>query len=317
MKLDLEAIKRANPLPSVAARAGLKLTKAGAELKACCPFHQDRSPSFYVFADGLRWHCFGCGATGDVLDFVQRYYGLSLKDAAERLYGEDLPLIDAPKLLPKKSSTLEYAQSVWNAAAAITGTPVERYLDRRRIGGMSADVIRYAMLKPPKDSGIEEACGAAKLPAMLALVVGYDGKPIGLQRTYLTPDGDKAASTDRKVKFSLGSIRGGAIRLGPILHDGLALTEGVEDALSLMAMGAASAWAAAGSCMLDGMILPDAVRSVVIGGDADEAGRIAAEKAATAFYQGGREVRIIYPTEGFKDFNDELASAACNHERAV
>lgn len=304
-RVDTAAVRRDWPVARVVG-ATIELEPNRNELRGCCPFHQDRSPSFYVFADGLRWHCFGCGATGDVLDFVQRFYGLGLRDAAARLYGEDLPMVDAPKLPAKQSGTLEYARTIWIEAAPIAGTPAEQYLHRRRIGEFAPDVLRYSVLKPPKDSGVEQANGCAKLPVMLALVVDYDGNPMGLQRTYLTPDGEKAASADRKVKFSLGSIRGGAIRLGPVLSDGLALTEGIEDALSLMAMGATSAWAAAGSAMLDGMVLPDTVRSVVIGGDADEAGRIAAEKAASAFYQGGREVRIIYPSDGFKDFNDEL-----------
>lgn len=101
---------------------------------------------------------------------------------------------------------------------------------------------------------------------MVALVTGPDGEPAGIQRTFRTDDGRKAASADGKVKFSLGLVRSRAIRLGPVLQDGLALTEWAEDSLSLIQMGAASAWATAGAGLLAGLQLPSDVRSVVIGG---------------------------------------------------
>ncbi|MBD3747670.1 MAG: virulence-associated protein E, partial [Sphingopyxis terrae] len=46
----------------------VKLIRAGNELKGCCPFHADRSPSFTIFAGGERFHCFGCGAHGNAID---------------------------------------------------------------------------------------------------------------------------------------------------------------------------------------------------------------------------------------------------------
>lgn len=70
-RLDLDAIRREYPLPAIAGKL-VALRQAGAEFKACCPFHADRSPSFTIFSGGQRFHCFGCGAAGDVLDFVQR-----------------------------------------------------------------------------------------------------------------------------------------------------------------------------------------------------------------------------------------------------
>ena len=58
---------------------GLKIGRGG---MACCPFHNDKHPSMKVDA---RFHCFGCGADGDVIDFVSQYFGLSLKDAAIKI----------------------------------------------------------------------------------------------------------------------------------------------------------------------------------------------------------------------------------------
>jgi hypothetical protein len=247
---------------------------------------------------------------------IQRLYGGDLRAAAERLYGGDLPTVEAPVVRPKRSGSTDYARRLWTSAVPIEGTPAELYLRRRFIGLILPETLRFARIPAPKESGLSDATGTGNLPVMLALVQAYDGSPIGVQRTYLTEDGGKASATDGKVKYSLGTIRGGAVRLGPVERTDLVLCEGIEDALSLMEMGAPSAWAAAGSSMLDGMVLPEGVRSVVIAGDADEAGRIAAERAAASFHKGGREVRLIYPAAGFKDFNEELAASA-QQERAA
>lgn len=63
----------------------VKLTRAGREFKACCPFHHEKSPSFYVNDDKQFFHCFGCGAHGDVIGFVMRNDNLSFIEAIETL----------------------------------------------------------------------------------------------------------------------------------------------------------------------------------------------------------------------------------------
>ena len=66
-RIDFEAIKREHPLVDIVA-ASVKLHRAGSELAGCCPFHDDRSPSFRIYANGTRWICHaGCGS-GDVLE---------------------------------------------------------------------------------------------------------------------------------------------------------------------------------------------------------------------------------------------------------
>lgn len=61
------------------------LTKAGREFKACCPFHEEDIPSFYVVPTKAFWHCFGCGRQGDVVDFVSLREGVSEVQAAQKL----------------------------------------------------------------------------------------------------------------------------------------------------------------------------------------------------------------------------------------
>lgn len=63
----------------------IKLTRAGREFKACCPFHSEKSPSFYINDDKQFFHCFGCGAHGDVLGFVMRHDNLSFIEGVEML----------------------------------------------------------------------------------------------------------------------------------------------------------------------------------------------------------------------------------------
>lgn len=92
MKFDFDQIRRDNPLPDVASQSGVSLEKSGNEFTACCPFHGENTPSFSIYPKGGIWkfHCFGCGIHGDVIDFVRERYGYDNNgDAARFLTGED------------------------------------------------------------------------------------------------------------------------------------------------------------------------------------------------------------------------------------
>lgn len=67
----------------------VQLKRDSNEWKGLCPFHQERSASFYVIPDKSFFHCFGCGAHGDVIDFVRRHDGLSFVEACEKLGHRD------------------------------------------------------------------------------------------------------------------------------------------------------------------------------------------------------------------------------------
>ena len=63
----------------------IKLEKAGTNLKARCPFHNEKTPSFFVSADRGTYYCFGCGASGDIFTFVEEFEGLDFKGALQML----------------------------------------------------------------------------------------------------------------------------------------------------------------------------------------------------------------------------------------
>ena len=303
-RLDLETIRRDNPLPIVAGNV-VALRKVGNEWLGCCPFHADRSPSFTIFDNGQRFHCFGCNASGDVLDFMQRAYQVNLPEAASLLANADLPETDrgncgpSPEAAPRQDNC-KVARAIWQRALPAAGTLGEAYLRFRGIHPLYPPDIRFLALP----------CGnLGPLPCLVLGVRDVAGEVTGLQRIFLAHDGQGKADIETP-KRSLGRVKGGAIRLGDLDGSGtVTVCEGPEDGLSLLEMTGGPVWVAAGASFLPAMQFPPEVRSIVIGADNDPAGRAAAEKAALAFAARGLSVRIIRPVSWAKDFNDELTGA--------
>lgn len=118
----------------------ITLKKAGALLVACCPFHDDKSPSFKVNVHTNSCHCFGCGAGGDAVDFIELHLGVSTYEALKVV--ASLTGQAPPKSLPKNDRTIAKSDAVlavWNACPvasessglgsklAARGWPVRRY----------------------------------------------------------------------------------------------------------------------------------------------------------------------------------------------
>src|SRR5277367_5172053 len=93
----LEEIRNRLPLSGVVGKR-LRLTRAGREYKACCPFHNEKTPSFYVNDDKQFFHCFGCGAHGDIIGFVMRHDRQSFPEAIEQLAA--LAGMEVPRATP-------------------------------------------------------------------------------------------------------------------------------------------------------------------------------------------------------------------------
>lgn len=84
-----ETVKQTVTTRQAAERYGLSVNQSG---MTRCPFHEDHNPSMKV---DDRFYCFGCGASGDVIDFTARLFGISLKDATEKL-AEDFGINSRP-----------------------------------------------------------------------------------------------------------------------------------------------------------------------------------------------------------------------------
>jgi DNA primase len=78
-----EVVARSDIVEVISARVPLK--KGGREYKACCPFHNEKSPSFWVSPDKQFYHCFGCGAHGTVLKFLMEHDRMAFPEAVEEL----------------------------------------------------------------------------------------------------------------------------------------------------------------------------------------------------------------------------------------
>ena len=81
----LDELRARTPLAALVGRR-VKLARSGRNWKGCCPFHNEKTPSFYVYEDG--YHCFGCGAHGDAVSFAMQTQGLSFPDAVAQLAAE-------------------------------------------------------------------------------------------------------------------------------------------------------------------------------------------------------------------------------------
>jgi len=296
-RIDFDAA-RSVALSSVIG-SSVALKRFGREYRGLCPFHGEKTPSFYVNDEKGFYHCFGCGAHGDAIDFIVETAGGSIREAAEMIAGAAYPIIQRPavQLEPEPDRSAE-AEAIWTNAVTADGTVAAAYLANRALHGPVPTSLRYARLRYGTSGPLH--------PVMVALIVNRFGDPQGVQRTYLTDKGRKLDVA--KPKLSLGRVCGGSIRMAPAT-DEVALTEGAEDALSLQRMSGVPTWAAAGAGMMPSVSLPDSIHSVIIGADADEAGERSAQAAGNVFAEQGRWARIIRPKSGHKDFNAELMAA--------
>ena len=92
----LDELRTRTPIAAVIGRR-VKLARSGKQWKGCCPFHGEKTPSFYVYDDG--YHCFGCGAHGDVISFVMQSQGLAFMEAIGQLAAE--AGLEVPKSTPE------------------------------------------------------------------------------------------------------------------------------------------------------------------------------------------------------------------------
>ena len=162
----------------------IKLERAGANLKANCPFHNEKTPSFFVSPDRGSYYCFGCGAKGDIFTFVEEFEGLDFKGALKLLAGKAGVVLE--QFNKEEESEKDRLYRAMEESAKffsqnlLKNVKVQEYLKSRgltdesitdfRIGFARDDwreLFNYLRLKNFSDKEIELA-GLAKKPASSA-----------------------------------------------------------------------------------------------------------------------------------------------------
>jgi hypothetical protein len=309
---DLAELRARISLPALIGRR-VKLMRSGKLWTACCPFHGEKTPSFYVYDD--HYHCFGCGAHGDAIDFVSKTQGVTFKEAVALLSSEagmsiTPAMVNADAVLPEKASPapapsehLEFARSVFMEAKPAAGTLAEIYLRSRGCGLPRGGAIRFHPACPRERE---------RLPAMLAAMTDPVANVfVGIHRTFLRPDGLGKIEYG-KTKMMLGGA--GVIRLAPDdeITLGLGICEGIETGLALMQRaGWGAIWACGSAGGIGKFPVLAGIEALTIFPDRDDSGTSLknANQCAERWQSAGREVRIIWPPAG-ADWDDALGGEA-------
>ena len=337
---------RARTLLSSVIQPSVKLLKAGREWKACCPFHNEKTPSFTVNDDKGFYHCFGCGAHGDAIRFLTDARGLPFMDAVKELAAKAGMEVPAPD--PRARAAAERTSSLTDVMASvqawfaeqlqgIEGAEARDYLKRREID--HATIARFGLgFAPP---------GRNKLKSALA-ALGEDR----LVETGMLIRSDDGETYDRfrgRLMFPIRDARGRVIAFGgrilgpgepkylnspdtPIFDKGrtlynldlagpasraagrLVVVEGYMDAIALDRAGLSEVVAPNGTAVTEAQLerMWRLDPSPILCFDGDSAGRKAAIRAALRalpFIAPERTLRFVELPAG-QDPDDVVRSAA-------
>jgi len=272
-RVDLEALKHAQPIQEVVARYGIELRRQGRSAVGRCPFHPDGGrPNLYIWADTRSWWCFRCNVGGDVIRFVELAESLSFREAIERLSGASLgklaaritPLAatsvavpagfenrDPDELAALQAATSMYHHRLLTDPAALAYV-AQRGLDRvavqnYRIGYAAGDELmpylrwRRLPLGPALRVGLLNHAGREFLAGRIVVPELRDGHPVWLVGRILeqvqVPQADENAA-ELPPKYL--ALRGSKPLLGWEQACGSATViavEGVFDLLTLRTWG--------------------------------------------------------------------------------
>lgn len=315
--------------------AYVRLTPAGKNYKALCPFHQEKTPSFFVSPDKGLWHCFGCGAGGDVIDFVQRIENLTFTEAVAKLARQlGIRWYPSPatrreewvreRLLQLNHWAMEFYERILWASEA--GEKARQYLFQRQISTATAKMFRLGcapfawdiLAKTAQESGyqVNELLQAGLVKRthegsgmidrfrdrLIFPIFNPQGEPIGFAGRILGDGEPKYLNTPetplfqkRKVIYALNLARNAIRERGEII-----LVEGYMDAISLHQAGFTNTVATMGTALNSDtvQILKRYANLVVIAYDRDSAGLNAVLRSADLFRVNELEVRFVDLPEG-------------------
>jgi CHC2 zinc finger/Toprim domain len=268
--------------------------------KICCPFHDDSTPSLQVYDD--HFHCYGCGAHGDLIDWLMMIEGMDRKQAIEALDSWDGPKVKPRKVVDHTPNALR----LWERAKPIAGTLAQKYLvetrgiDLAQLPANIDEVLRFHRCCP---------FNGHTYPCLLALMRNATtDAPTGIHRIALTPDAKKI---ERRM---LG--RAGAVKLWPAT-DRLVVGEGIETVLAaatrITHRGAPlrPAWSLLSGAGLTKLPIITGVENLIILVDNDKngVGQHDAAMCADRWCRTGRRVVKLKPNRPGADFNDLIMEA--------
>ncbi len=326
----------------------VKLIRAGREWKACCPFHNEKTPSFTVNDDKGFYHCFGCSAHGDAIRFLTDHRGMPFMDAVKELAAKAGMEVPAPD--PKAREQAERSASLTDVMAEVArwyseqlnglgGADARDYLKRRGIEAATAQ--RFGLgLAPDNRTALKRALG--KLGEDKLIETGmliqpeegekdsYDrfrgrlmipirdprGQVIGFGGRILGEGEPKYLNSPQTILFDKGRTLYNLDRAGPATRTArrLIVVEGYMDVIALDRAGISEVVAPNGTALTEGQLerLWRLDPSPILCFDGDSAGRKAAIRAATRalpLLRPDRTLRFVELPAG-QDPDDVIRSAA-------
>ncbi len=316
----------------------IPMQKSGASFKACCPFHDEKTPSFMLQKADTHYHCFGCGAHGDAIAFLMGYLKMSFVDAIEslaerfqvRLEKVDSQEIDVGPSKPQLKNALEKACRYYHFFLLHTeeGQQALAYLYDR---GIDLAFIRrfhigyalkhsHALLDLLRSEGVSEevliAAGLISVSAngwkrdffqeritfpirdAMGAVIGFSARKFR-EETF----GGKYINTQETPLFKKSQVLFGLsyCRQTIAKQRKALIVEGQIDALRLIHSGFTYAVAGQGTAFGEGHVkelLALGVNHVFLALDADKAGQLAAVKIGDLFQHQGVDVSVVQMDEG-------------------
>ncbi|OGN61281.1 MAG: DNA primase, partial [Chlamydiae bacterium RIFCSPHIGHO2_12_FULL_49_11] len=307
----------------------MPLKKYGAQFKACCPFHQEKTPSFYVYPD--HYHCFGCNAHGDAMGFIMQYLKLSFIESIELLAEKFQVRLERAEEAGEKIPVKEMKELMLNAARLFhlhllfteEGKEAQKYLFER---GISLEFIERSMLGlAPLDPELIVGMLGKENPLLkeVGLVMkqrqnhcffisrlmfpirDYQGAVIGFSGRHYKKEstGGKYINTPETPLFHKGSVLFGfdSARLS-IAREGVAIiTEGQIDTLRMQYAGFENTVSALGTAFGEAHVkklVQLGISKAILLFDSDKAGHAAALKVGQLFQCAAVEARAALLPKG-------------------
>ena len=305
------------------------LKRAGSNYKGCCPFHKEKTPSFVVSESRQTFHCFGCGAHGDIVGFTMRYYNLSFPEAVEKLaeqYGVQIESDFADrgkKREPYYDANVKAARLFFKAIAkgrnegygyaerrGLSPETIKTfgigYADKEwnsltaelRKEGVSADMMVELGLASQKGDRIYDKFRSRLMFPIIntqGKIIGFGGRIIGEgEPKYLN-------SPESLVFLKKNNLYGLNVTRSEIQKEGFAiLVEGYMDVVGLYQGGVKNVTASLGTALTEqqARLLSRYTKKVVLCYDADAAGVKAALRGIDVLRAAGMDVSVLHVDDG-------------------